>query len=85
MSLNDDIAAIVRATMLDVLEQQAPHQDVEPLWDTAKVATYLGVTDRTIANLRAKGLPFRRIGDVVRFDRFEVDAWTRAQAMKDST
>jgi excisionase family DNA binding protein len=82
VSLNEEIAAIVRATMLDVLEQQAPSAEPSPLWTTEQTAQYLGVDPRTIANLRKRGFPFRRVGDVVRFDKAEVDAWTREQAGK---
>jgi excisionase family DNA binding protein len=80
MTMDEHIGAIVEAAVRRALEDLEPHPAVDPLWDTEKVATYLGVTERTIANLRAKGMPFRRIGDVVRFDKAEIDAWTRAQA-----
>jgi hypothetical protein len=79
-SLNDEIAAVVRAAVADAMAEYAPSTDVDPLWDTAKVAIYLGITERSVANMRAKGMPYRRIGDVVRFDKAEIDEWTRAQA-----
>ncbi len=79
MNMDEHIGAIVEAAVRRALEDQEP-RDVEPLWTTEQAARYLGVSERTLANLRGKGMPYRKIGDCVRYEKSEIDQWTRAQA-----
>ena len=50
----------------------------EPLWTTAELTRYLGCSERQTLNLRNRGLPFVRVGSLVRFMPREVAAWLRA-------
>ena len=55
------------------------------LMDTAALAAYLGVSERTIANWRAEsrdqsGPRFYRIGALVRYRKSDVDAWLAEMA-----
>ena len=45
------------------------------LWDTAQLAAYLHCSQRHIFNLRKRGMPSFRLGDVVRFDIGQVTDW----------
>lgn len=56
---------------------------VEPLWGIPEVATYLGVSAKTIRNRRAMGAPLPPamvVGRLVRWEPDAVRAWMRAQA-----
>ena len=50
----------------------------EPLWTVVELTRYLGCSDRQTLNLRLRGLPFVRVGSLVRFMPREVAAWLRA-------
>ena len=50
----------------------------EPLWTAAELTRYLGCSARQTLNLRRRGLPFVRVGRLVRFVPPEVAAWLRA-------
>jgi hypothetical protein len=53
----------------------------EPLWTTADVTHYLGVSPRKFAYMRAQGsmlAPIARIGRELRFSPAEVRAWAQA-------
>lgn len=50
--------------------QSSPH-----LWTARDVATYARCSLRQVGYLRMEGLPFVRIGRLVRFDPFLVTAW----------
>lgn len=45
------------------------------LWDSSRLAAYLGCSQRHLFNLRKRGLPSYRLGDMVRFDIEQVTAW----------
>ena len=46
-----------------------------------EVAAYLGVNDRSIYLwIKNKNLPFRKVGEDLRFDLTEVEAWTRPES-----
>ena len=45
------------------------------LWDSARLADYLGCSQRHLFNLRKRGLPSYRLGDMVRFDIEQVTHW----------
>ena len=48
------------------------------MWSKRDVAQYLNVSLRQVDVLREKhGLPFRRIGNLVRFYPAEVEAWAQ--------
>lgn len=84
----DPIAAALVAALRPIVVEAvavAVEQLREPaktaLWDTTEVAQYLSVSTRQIQNLRERaGLPCRRVGDVFRFDKAEVDQWSRERA-----
>lgn len=83
MSMDESLKAIVRAAVADAFASAKPaHVEPEPLYDTKKIAKYLSVSERTVQTLRESGLPCRRVGDCWRYDRAEVDAWSREQARK---
>jgi excisionase family DNA binding protein len=48
------------------------------LWATRQTATFLGCSERQIARLREEGLPFVRVGGLVRFIPSKVMAWLDA-------
>jgi len=45
------------------------------LWDSARLSVYLGCSQRHLFNLRKRGLPSYRVGDMVRFDILQVTNW----------
>ena len=49
------------------------------LWDSVQLAAYLSCSERHIFNLRRRGLPSYRVGDIVRFDIGEVTAWLNSK------
>lgn len=52
---------------------------VEPLWDDEDVARYLRVSVQTVQKWAKNGdIPVRKAGSLNRFDRVEIDEWTRA-------
>jgi len=50
------------------------------LWDSSRLAAYLGCSQRHLYNLRKRGLPSYRLGDMVRFDIEQVTAWMNSGA-----
>lgn len=48
-----------------------------PLLTKRDLAAALGVSTRTIERWTHAGLPTRSIGESIRFNRFEVEAWVR--------
>lgn len=51
----------------------------ESLWDSPRLASYLGCSPRHIFNLRKRGLPALRVGEMVRFDPARVLMWLDSQ------
>ena len=45
------------------------------LWDTRDLASFIGCSERQVARLRDEGLPFIRVGVLVRFVPSRVMAW----------
>jgi len=45
------------------------------LWDSSRLAAYLGCSQRHLFNLRKRGLPSYRLGDIVRFNIDHVTKW----------
>ena len=45
------------------------------LWTSDQVAQFLGCTTRHVFNLRKRGLPAYRVGDMVRFDIQQILKW----------
>jgi len=52
----------------------------ERLWTTLDVREFIQCSSRNVANLRNVGLPFVKIGQLVRFDPEAVKSWLRSQA-----
>lgn len=50
------------------------------LWDSSRLASYLGCSKRHLFNLRKRGLPSYRLGDIIRFDVIQVIAWLNSGA-----
>lgn len=51
----------------------------EPLLTVQQVAVWLGLTEKALRMLVSrKAIPVRRVGRQLRFDRAEVDAWTKS-------
>jgi hypothetical protein len=55
----------------------------DPLLTSKELAAYWQVTERTIRNLRAEGLPTQFCGDSPRHNRALCDAWAAERARKD--
>ena len=56
---------------------------MEDLWDIARVAEYLGVSERTVYNrVRAGELPAIKIGRLWRVRPSELNAWLSARAAR---
>lgn len=54
---------------------------MDELWDIARTAEYLGVSQRTVYNkVRAGELPATKVGRLWRVRRSELEAWLRASA-----
>jgi PTS system nitrogen regulatory IIA component len=54
----------------------------EPLWTDDDVARYLRVSVQTVQKWAKNGdIPVRKAGSLNRFDRSEIDEWTRAGRM----
>lgn len=49
------------------------------LVDKTNIAQFLGVSKRQIDNLRKEGLPFIKLGRLVRFDLNSVHKWIQEQ------
>lgn len=50
------------------------------MWTVKDVAKYLNVSVRQVSVLREKhGLPFRKVGNMVRFYPDEVEAWVNSK------
>jgi hypothetical protein len=61
---------------------QAQSQPVSPhLWTASDVARYARCSLRQVGYLREEGLPFVRIGRLVRFDPPRVTAWLLRQSI----
>jgi excisionase family DNA binding protein len=62
---------------LDIMVTATPYNDDDDrLWDTDDVARYLGISKRSVTNLRLyEGLPSIKVGKLVRYRRDSVDAW----------
>ena len=55
--------------------------DAGRLFTVKEIAAYLGVNDRSIYLwIKNRNLPFRKVGDEMRFDLSEVEAWTRPES-----
>ena len=70
--------AAIRADMRKALAEMRASEDGPDAaaFDTRGAAAYLGVSERTIARMRADGrLPASRIGRQVRFRREDMDAF----------
>jgi excisionase family DNA binding protein len=60
--------------------EAAPVNDPQRLLTVKEVAAYLNVSDRAIYLwVKNKNLPHRKVGEDLRFDLAEVDAWTRPE------
>lgn len=61
---------------------QAQSQPVSPhLWTARDVARFTSCSLRQVGYLRQEGLPFVRIGRLVRFDPTRVTAWLLRQSI----
>ncbi len=49
------------------------------LWTVRDVATYARCSPRTVSNLMLAGMPFMKLGHLVRFDPEDVRAWIRGR------
>jgi excisionase family DNA binding protein len=49
--------------------------DTKPLWTIDDVARYARCSIRHVTTLREKGLPFRKLGHLVRFNPETVKRW----------
>ena len=71
------------AARIEAFIEGAPKAADDGYMDRSAVAKFLDLSTAQIDKLaREHGLPFRRIGDVKRFDRDEVRQWVKAQASK---
>ena len=50
------------------------------LWTTLDVCEFLQCSSHNVANLRNVGLPFIKVGQLVRFDPDALKAWLRNQS-----
>ena len=76
-----DIVEIIDARLALFLEGGVQRPGDDSLLDRAGAAQFLKCSTAQIDLLcREQGLPFRRCGDVKRFDREEIRAWWKAQA-----
>jgi excisionase family DNA binding protein len=63
------------------LGEAKPISEPGRLLTVKQVAAYLGVSDRSIYLwIRQKNFPFRKVGEDLRFDLAEVEAWTRPES-----
>ncbi len=73
-----DLEAMIRRVVESVLETSTP-AGPETLMTRDEVAAYFQITPRQVDLLRArKGLPVRWVASSPRFDRAEIDEWSRS-------
>ncbi len=54
----------------------------DPLLTVAEVSEWLGLTADAIRGLvQRRAIPFRKAGKALRFDRLEIEAWTKPAAV----
>jgi hypothetical protein len=76
-----ELARVVHAAVVEALEAAGAGGGSPALMRRDDAAAYLNVSPRTLDTLReTAGLPTRWVGDSPRFDRSELNAWSRAQA-----
>lgn len=52
------------------------------LFKIDEIAEYFKVTERTVQNWQAKGMPFKKFGRIVRFELEEVLQWLESKEEK---
>lgn len=54
------------------------------LWDVSQVATYLHVSESWVYKLvAARGIPFQRLGRLIRFRKEQIDGWLATRGSSD--
>ncbi|HZK46818.1 MAG TPA: helix-turn-helix domain-containing protein [Atopostipes sp.] len=54
----------------------------DELFKIDEIADYFKVSERTVQNWQAEGMPFKKYGRIVRFDLKEVVEWLEAKEEK---
>lgn len=82
MSLNEEIAAVVRAAVAEALAKLAPKSENEKLLTREEAAKFLQITSRQLDILRksAKPPPTLWVGDSPRFLARELVEWARERS-----
>ena len=64
-------------------EQKTKLKEVERIWlDTKELCDYLRIGSTTLDELRKQGLPFVKLGRLVRFDKRQVDRFMKAREVR---
>ena len=59
-------------------------REIEPIWlDTEQLCEYLSISRGQSYELRKQGLPYCKIGKLVRFDKRKVDRFMRNHEVRD--
>ena len=83
MGLNGDFKGSMKDTWKEIFRLRRSHAvsdrpDKPGLMTRREVAQYLGVSPLTIYGWTSKKvIPFRKVGRLLRFDKSEIDAWTK--------
>lgn len=75
----EDFAKLVRESVRAELESRAANESPpgKPIMNPKEAAEYLNISTRTITNLVKKGMPYERVGHLLRFRRADLDAWRK--------
>ncbi len=83
MTFEDLLKQMLKEVLQDVLPEILSKQEksLPELMTLKELADYWRVTRTSIRNwVRTKGLPVRHLGGSLRFQRAEVDLWSKEQA-----
>lgn len=76
----DELRTLIGEAVVDALARAQPPANESPWLNAQEVCQLLRVSEPTLAKwIDEEGLPSRKVGQVRRFHRDEVNAWVRAR------
>ena len=68
----------------DIRRKPVKLREVERIWlDTRQLCDYLGISESQSYQLRKQGLPYCKVGKLVRYDKREVDRFLKKREVRD--
>jgi len=75
-----------RRTQPDRRQKPVKLREVEKIWlDTRQLCEYLGICESQSYQLRKQGLPYCKVGKLVRYDKREVDRFLKRREVREKT